>query len=150
MKNFTTHSKSGLFLMEMIFVLLFLGLTCGICVRLFAASYQSRQKAREYDHIQELTTSIGEVLEGSQGTPEDFQDLFPDGNISGDTISCYFDKKWDSVSQEEAVYVLTLTLALTENQKSADLLFQKVAQEASLFQQTIRFPVLSASGEVIS
>ena len=66
MKNFTTHSKSGLFLMEMIFVLLFLGLTCGICVRLFAASYQSRQKAREYDHIQELTTSIGEVLEAAR------------------------------------------------------------------------------------
>ena len=54
MKNFTTHSKSGLFLMEMIFVLLFLGLTCGICVRLFAASYQSRQKAREYPRAYHL------------------------------------------------------------------------------------------------
>ncbi|MEI3413307.1 MAG: hypothetical protein V8Q57_09065 [Blautia sp.] len=100
----------------MIFVLLFLGLTCGICVRLFAASYQSRQKAWEYDHIQELTTSIGEVLEGSQGHSEDFLVLFPDGIVSGDTISCYFDKKWESVSQEQAVYQLTLTSFLTKSQ----------------------------------
>ena len=150
MKNFTTHSKSGLFLMEMIFVLLFLGLTCGICVRLFAATYQSRQKAREYDHIQELTTSIGEVLEGSQGRSEDFLVLFPDGIVSENTISCYFDKKWESVSQEQAVYQLTLTSSLTKSQKSADLLFQEISSGDSLYQQTIRFPVFSASREVIS
>ena len=52
MKKITTHSKSGLFLMEMIFVLLFLGLTCGVCVRLFAASYMARVHAREDSHIQ--------------------------------------------------------------------------------------------------
>ncbi|MFR1009895.1 MAG: hypothetical protein ACLSGA_10260 [Ruminococcus sp.] len=63
MKKITTHSKSGLFLMEMIFVLLFLGLTCGVCVRLFAASYMARVHAREDSHIQELITSAGEILE---------------------------------------------------------------------------------------
>lgn len=150
MKNFTTHSKSGLFLMEMIFVLLFLGLTCGICVRLFAASYQCRQQAREYDHIQELTTSIGEVLEGSQGTSKAFNTLFPEGILSGNTISCYFDRNWGSVSREQAVYELTLTLSLTQSQKAADLLFQKVSSGDILYQQTIRFPAISASGEVIS
>ena len=67
MKKITTHSKSGLFLMEMIFVLLFLGLTCGVCVRLFAASYMARVHAREDSHIQELITSAGEILEGTDG-----------------------------------------------------------------------------------
>ena len=71
MKKITTHSKSGLFLMEMIFVLLFLGLTCGVCVRLFAASYMARVHAREDSHIQELQirtvfaiilTSTGRIL----------------------------------------------------------------------------------------
>ena len=52
--------------MEMIFVLLFLGLTCGVCVRLFAASYMARVHAREDSHIQELITSAGEILEGCQ------------------------------------------------------------------------------------
>lgn len=81
MKKITTHSKSGLFLMEMIFVLLFLGLTCGICVRLFAASYTDRLKAREMDHIQELVTSAGEILEGTDGTAESFLALMPEGDI---------------------------------------------------------------------
>ena len=61
MKKITTHSKSGLFLMEMIFVLLFLGLTCGVCVRLFAASYMARVHAREDSHIQALS-KISPVL----------------------------------------------------------------------------------------
>ena len=72
MKKITTHSKSGLFLMEMIFVLLFLGLTCGVCVRLFAASYMARVHAREDSHIQELITSAGEILEGTDGTVQNF------------------------------------------------------------------------------
>lgn len=75
MQKITTHSKSGLFLMEMIFVLLFLGLTCGVCVRLFAASYSDRTRAREYNHIQELTTSVGEILEGTSGTADGFYSL---------------------------------------------------------------------------
>ena len=79
MKKITTHSKSGLFLMEMIFVLLFLGLTCGVCVRLFAASYTARQKAREADHIQELVTNAGEILEGTDGTAASFLALMPEG-----------------------------------------------------------------------
>lgn len=81
MKKITTHSKSGLFLMEMIFVLLFLGLTCGVCVRLFAASYTARLKAREMDHIQELVTSAGEILEGTDGTAQSFLALMPEGGI---------------------------------------------------------------------
>ena len=78
--------------MEMIFVLLFLGLTCGVCVRLFAASYMARVHAREDSHIQELITSAGEILEGTDGTVQNFLALMPDGVADQDSICYYFDK----------------------------------------------------------
>ena len=67
MKKLQTHSRSGLFLMEMILAILILTLTSTACVQIFAASRIQRQKARELNHIQELTTSVGEVLEGWDG-----------------------------------------------------------------------------------
>ena len=65
MKKITTHSKTSAFPHEMLFVLLFLGLACSICVQLFASSYLYRTNAREYNHIQELLTSVGEITEGT-------------------------------------------------------------------------------------
>lgn len=38
MKKISAHSKTSLFLMEMIFVLLFLALSSAACIRIFAAA----------------------------------------------------------------------------------------------------------------
>ena len=65
MKKLITHSKSSLFLIEMILSILILALTCTVCVRIFAAAKTQREEARELNHIQELVTSAGETLEGS-------------------------------------------------------------------------------------
>ena len=61
MKKITTHSKSSLFLMEMILSILILALTCTACIRIFAAAKTQRKEARELNHIQELVTSAGET-----------------------------------------------------------------------------------------
>ena len=93
MKKITTHSKSGLFLMEMIFVLLFLGLTCGVCVRLFAASYMARVHAREDSHIQELSTMAVVILEGTDGTVQSWLALMPEVFAVQESMCYYFDKQ---------------------------------------------------------
>ena len=133
--------------MEMIFVLLFLGLTCGICVRLFAASYLARQSAREKDHIQELTVSAGEILEGTDGTAHSFLALLPGGTRSGDRLLYSFDKNWQTASHEDAVYQMTVDFTVTDTKKSIDLCFYKLSGEnsrESLYTLTIRYPVIPA------
>ena len=45
MKKITTHSKSSLFLMEMILSILILALTCTACIRIFAAAKTQRKEA---------------------------------------------------------------------------------------------------------
>lgn len=145
MQKITTHSKSGLFLMEMIFVLLFLGLTCGICVRLFAASYLARNKAAEYNHIQELTTSAGEILEGTAGTPDSFLKFMPNGVLTGNTIEYFFDKNWETADSSHAIYKMSVTLSCQDSVKTAILNFTKIAseQEEDLYDLTICYPAIS-------
>lgn len=81
MKKISAHSKTSLFLMEMIFVLLFLALSSAACIRIFAAAKNNHIQAQEWRHIQTLTTSVGEILEDSDGTAKSFVSLFPDGQI---------------------------------------------------------------------
>ena len=145
MKKIITHSKSGLFLMEMIFVLLFLGLTCGVCVRLFAASYMARVHAREDSHIQELITNAGEILEGTDGTVQNFLALMPD--------CYYFDRHWQNTSEESAVYKMRLVCSASDKVKEVQVTFEKLQnanEETSLYTQTVRFPVFSTKEEADS
>lgn len=98
MQKLTSHSRSSLFLMEMILSILILALTCTACVRIFAAAKTQRQEARELNHIQELATCAGEALEGWDGELSSFSQIFEtaanvsdseasdsDGTISSDS-----------------------------------------------------------------
>lgn len=88
MQKLTSHSRSSLFLMEMILSILILALTCTACVRIFAAAKTQRQKARELNHIQELATCAGEVLEGWDGELSSFSQIFETAaNVSDSEIS---------------------------------------------------------------
>ena len=59
MKKISAHSKTSLFLMEMIFVLLFLALSSAACIRIFAAAKKNHVQARlNGSQIQTLTASV--------------------------------------------------------------------------------------------
>ena len=92
MQKLTSHSRSSLFLMEMILSILILALTCTACVRIFAAAKTQRQKARELNHIQELATCAGEVLEGWDGELSSFSQIFQTAaNVSDSDGTISFD-----------------------------------------------------------
>ena len=88
MQKLTSHSRSSLFLMEMILSILILALTCTACVRIFAAAKTQRQEARELNHTQELATCAGEALAGWDGELSSFSQIFETAaNVSDSEIS---------------------------------------------------------------
>ena len=88
MQKLTSHSRSSLFLMEMILSILIMALTCTACVRIFAAAKTQRQEARELNHTQELATCAGEALEGWDGELSSFSQIFETAaNVSDSEIS---------------------------------------------------------------
>lgn len=149
MKNLQTHSRSSLFLMEIILAVLILALTSTACVQIFAASRIQRQKARELNHIQELTTSVGEILEGWDGEFSSFVKLLPPSpgpaspeDSSAETsreLEYFYDSSWNTCEKASSAYTMAVQLAVSDTEKKADLSFSNVAGDI-LYQLSIAFP----------
>lgn len=83
----------------------------------FRRSRHRPQKSRELNHIQTLTVSAGEILEGWTGNPDDFLSLLPGGIAESDKIYYYYDKEWTICSEDEAQYSLSVQLSLSNTKK---------------------------------
>lgn len=150
MKKTASHSKTSLFLMEMIFVLLFLALSSTACIRIFAAAKMNHTQAQEWRQIQILTTSVGEILEGSNGTAESFVLLLPDGNIQDNAIEWYYDNLWNSCSSSQASYEMELTLSEASLSRHGTLTFYRCPDHVQIYTIDLAFPDVSTSEEAIS
>lgn len=147
MQKLVTHSKSSLFLMEMILSILILALTCTACVRIFAAAKTQRQKARELNHIQELTTSAGEALEGWDGQISSFTQIFgkSDNGEDASLLQYHYDSDWKSCTESSAEYTMTIELGTSDTEKTATLNFYD-SQQNNLYQLSVAFPFDSKKG----
>ncbi len=165
MRRITNHAKSGLFLIEMIMCLLFLGLCCAVCLRLFAAAYLLREEARTNNHIQEIMITASEILEGWSGDPDSFleelsrselivvsswnedsrqeKDSGSDSSFTG-SFETFYDRKWNPSSKEDAVYQFDAALRLTELEKTLELSFSRPGTEEEetlpFYQSAVSFP----------
>lgn len=89
------HSKSGLFLIELMICILFFSFTAGICIRFFAKSHTLSQDAKNLYQAQQEASSMAEILE------KDIDSL--------DHIYVYYDKDWKQCNKEDMVYWLEVT-----------------------------------------
>ena len=140
MKKSQHNSGSSLFLMEMIMVLLFLALSSTACVHIFAAARTNRFKAEQLNRIQALTTSVGEVLEGTDGSADEILRLIPDGVKEYPDINWYYDNAWKICPRDSAVYVMTFTPDTSSQEKSGTLTFCRTSDNTELYQISLRFP----------
>ena len=117
MKKSQHNSSTSLFLMEMILALLFLSLCSAACIQIFAAARKNRIQAEQWNQIQALTTSVGEALEGSNGSPKQLLALLPDGTQTDNSLIWYYDHSWQNCSRDEADYEMVFVLSTTSSEK---------------------------------
>lgn len=142
MKQVVFHSKSNLFLMEIIFSLLFLALSASVCIQIFAAAATSRIEAREWNHIQEWNVTIGEFLEGSSDRASEFLSFYPSGIQNADSLLYYFDSNWNPADKASFCYCIQLTFSGSTRKKTVD--FSCYKKEKLLYQQEISFPIFTS------
>lgn len=146
MKKSTIHSRSGLFLMEMILSILILALTSAICIRIFAQAKTYREEARTWNHIEELTISAGEILEGTDGSSEAFLELMPGGILSENQLIYFYDTQWNLCKEEDVFCRFLVRLSEDSRSRQAILTFQN-ARGNILYEQTVRFPLFGIQKE---
>lgn len=140
MKKSRHNSGTSLFLMEMILALLFLSLSSAACIQIFAAARKSRLQAEQWNQIQALTTSVGEVLEGTDGTDEQILSLLPGGIKKDTSLIWYYNRNWQSCSSGEAACEMILETDIS-SEKSGELSFRQLSNGSELYRITLRFPV---------
>lgn len=106
------HSRSGLFLIELMICILFFSITAGICIQFFVKSHNMSQDAKNLYQAQQEAASMAEILE------KDIDSL--------DNISVYYDKDWNQCDKEEKMYWLEVTQAQNQAQED-DLKKVKIA-----------------------
>ena len=110
----STHSKSSLFLMELILVILFFSIAGAICVQIFVKAHLLSRSASELNRAVSLAQSAAAGLEAANGSLEDLSIQFPDGILDPGTddnvphFTVYYDSAWNSCSKADAVYSLVV------------------------------------------
>ena len=80
-----------------------------------------QDQAEQLNQIQTLTTSVGEALEGTDGSADEILELIPDGVQEDPEINWYYDNAWKICPRDSAVYVMTFTPDTSSPEKSGTL-----------------------------
>lgn len=107
------HSRSGLFLIELMICILFFAFTAGICVRFFVKSHDMSQDADNLYQAQQEAASMAEVLEEDSNLPDD--------------IFIYYDKEWKQCDKENKVYWMEVTGDQSQSEEKNGLKKIKIA-----------------------
>ena len=93
------HSRSSLFLMEMIIAILFFSLASAVCIQLFAKSHLLSTQTVNKNHAVIWTQNLAESYLAVEGDLDTMQDLFsPSQRTDENTLTLYFDSQWNLCS----------------------------------------------------
>ena len=104
--NNALHSKTSLFLMELIISILFFSVSGAICIQLFVKAHTLSESSVELNNSVLWTQNISEVFHGCNGSLHAIADFFSDSSVvlvsyednpEVGTLVMYFDDKWNLI-----------------------------------------------------
>lgn len=116
--NSQENSRTSLFLMELIIVILFFALASAVCLRLFSAAYLLAEKDRNLNHALIWSQNFSESFYGCKGRIHQLQSQYPDAFVSvsenetDGSIVLFFDESWNQIdnSQDTASYEAVIVI----------------------------------------
>lgn len=128
------HSRSGLFLIELMIAIAFFAMTTAVFLQAFAKSNAISREAENLFQAQKLCSSVAEILGGadqddeeqavatgqntgdadesdqydsSQFFLQELQQYFPELETAGSGANIYYDGNWKICRAEDGVYVIS-------------------------------------------
>lgn len=124
------HSKSSMFLMELIIAILFFSLASAVCIQLFAQSHLISRETVNQNYAISHAQSLAEIWYATEGDPEKMQSLLKNTSTAdGTDLILMFDKSWQPISPENPLdsstfYIRLINIATQEtgdHQKKAKI-----------------------------
>lgn len=107
------HSKSGLFLLELIINLLLFCVLCGCGLTFFMKSNHMAKNATSLHHAVRIVSSVAGIYETGDGGLTTLEHIYPEASLDGKDMTIYFNSNYQSCSPGSAVYTVTAKLSDT-------------------------------------
>ncbi len=134
--NHEVHSRSSLFLMEMIISILFFSIASAICIQLFANAHIISDKSVNHNEAIIWSQNLAETFYGAHGNTDQIMYVFKEHAVeiqdevdNSSTILFFFDKDWNLIEYpssetipEEAQYEALMIVS----KKSAEDVYSDV------------------------
>ncbi|MBR1860722.1 MAG: hypothetical protein IJ796_02520 [Lachnospiraceae bacterium] len=112
------HSKSGLFLMEMIVCLLFFSLSAAVCAQMFAKSHTISKTAIQENHAVIEVNNLAECFYAEHGNVNTISHKLYEDNtlLARDLLGVYFDENFNQVSPSSESVRYEAQLSVTDSE----------------------------------
>ena len=103
------NSRTSLFLMELIIVILFFAIASAICLRLFVGAHLLSEKDKDLSHALVWAQNLSEGFYGCEGRILQMKNLYSNAyiamedNESDGALILFFDENWEEVDNSLAV-----------------------------------------------
>lgn len=129
MKDIKTRSKSSLFLMELIIVLMFFSLSAAICMKVFAVSKVKTDTARDLAQASFAAESFAEVYKEYRGDMGKVGEYYSVNGVTSSTkrMVFFYDSEWNRITDGgDAVYSMGIVTDRDKNLLRASIRVARV------------------------
>ena len=156
--NRLKHTRSSLFLIELIIAILFFSAGSAVCIQAFVQAHLMSQKASDLSFASAQVSSAASVVRYTDGSPEAIAGYFPgaeeipgaeaaaDTENGGQTCAVYYDEERQLCSAEDAAYILTIHTEQEGGRTDARLSMSS-AEGSSIYELSLRYPSGAAAGK---
>lgn len=128
-------SKSGLFLIELIIVILFFSIASAVCVQLFVRSHLISTQSEELTQSVNVSQSAAACIQQTKGDIDRTASLLG-GVVESDKVVVYYDKDWNVCEGSEAAYRMELSITQQEDMLTCDSVVIKSFNDKEIYQVT--------------
>ena len=100
------HSKSGLFLMELLINLLLFCLLCGCGLMFFIKSFNLTNDATALHKAVGITSSVAGIYETGDGSYDEICRAYPDADVEGKYLCIYLDQDFQPCTKDLTAYYI--------------------------------------------
>lgn len=107
-----THTKTSIFLMEIIIAILIFIICGAVCVKMFTTSYVLNSETNEYNHAVVLVTNAAELFRYNDGDMSKYIDYYSNINMENESaFKVFYDSNFEECNEDNARYYLSLKLS---------------------------------------
>ena len=146
-----SHSKTSIFLIEMIIVILLLALASALCVQVFVAAHEKSVGAGDLSRAKTLARGAGELIVGSgkqKKTDLSMLDVYyPDGKRTEDGVYMHYDSEWQVCDAKDAVFAMEFLISEKGGYRFGDIRVFNVKTNKDIYTLNVKVHVRYRVGE---